>query len=262
MAEATTQAPPMVNSFCWYELNTKRVDDVKKFYKTVFGWTTTESSASDFKYHHWHDKDGIMFGGIMDTNGAQWGDVPSHWMSYISVADIGASVEKLKALGGNVCVPPMTIPGAGTFSVVNDPTGVTFSLIQLEDPKPIAPVIVWNECATKDAAKASDFYAKLLGWTMDAMPMGEGKTYIICKNQGEGQGGIEQSSGDSDASAGMPLWLNFIGTKQVDADAKKVEKAGGTIVVPPMDIPGNIGRFCVFADPGGAHIAIYQSAQQ
>jgi predicted enzyme related to lactoylglutathione lyase len=257
MPQTATQAPPATGSFCWFELNTKNVDAVKKFYGELCGWTTTPSQMP--VYHHWL-KDGVMFGGIMDTNSAEWGDVPSHWMTYVSVHDVDVKASQVTELGGNVCVPPTDIPTVGRFCVVNDPTGGTFSLISLTSPKPIAPVIAWNELMTRDSAKAKTFYTKLLGWKTEGMPMGGEAEYLICKNGEEMVGGIFQMSGPSFDNI-PPHWLNYIATRQVDADSKRVEKLGGKIVVPPTDIPNNIGRFCIFSDPGGGHIALYQSSQ-
>lgn len=263
-AASTSKAPfntltaPPPGSFCWYELNTRDVEKIRKFYGELCGWTTSPSQMDG--YHHWH-KDGAMFGGIMDINDPQWQGVPSHWMTYVRVKDADASAAKVTQLGGNVCVPPTDIPTVGRFCVINDPSGGTLSLIKLDDPKPIAPAMAWSELMTRGSAKARDFYGKLLGWTFDAMPMGGGTDYILCKNGETMLGGIMEMEGPQFENV-PPHWLNYIGTKQVDADSKKLEKLGGTIVVPPMDIPNNIGRFCVFSDPGGAHIALYQSYQR
>ena len=39
-----------------------------------------------------------------------------------------------------------------------------------------------------------------------------------------------------------------------DADAARAQQLGGTVLLPPMDIP--IGRFAVVADPAGAAFSI------
>jgi predicted enzyme related to lactoylglutathione lyase len=57
-------------------------------------------------------------------------------MSYVAVDKVDDSAEKIKELGGNVCVPPTDIPNVGRFCVVNDPTGATFSLIALKPWNP------------------------------------------------------------------------------------------------------------------------------
>jgi len=58
-----------------------------------------------------------------------WGDLPPHWIVYYHVYDIEKSVEKVKELGGTICIPPTPIEDFGRFCMLNDPCGVTFSLM-------------------------------------------------------------------------------------------------------------------------------------
>ncbi len=75
--------------------------------------------------------DGKHVGGIFKM-GTEFGQAPSHWMSYVAVDDVDASAAKVSELGGKVCVPPTDIPNTGRFCVINDPTGATISLITLK----------------------------------------------------------------------------------------------------------------------------------
>ena len=59
----------------------------------------------------------------------EWGELPSHWMIYFSVADCDAAAAKATELGGSVKVPPTDIPPVGRFSVIQDPQGAVFSII-------------------------------------------------------------------------------------------------------------------------------------
>ena len=72
--------------------------------------------------------------GGMYQMGEEYGDAPSHWMSYVAVDDVDESAKKVAELGGKVCVPPTDIPNVGRFSVITDPTGATFSMITLKNP--------------------------------------------------------------------------------------------------------------------------------
>jgi predicted enzyme related to lactoylglutathione lyase len=115
-------------SFVWNELMSKDAEAAVKFYKELFGWNT--------KQHTLHTgyqiiiKDGKEIGGIMQMD-AEFGDTPSHWLPYVSVGNVDETVEKVKQLGGTVCVPPTDIPSVGRFSVVSDPSGGTLSIITL-----------------------------------------------------------------------------------------------------------------------------------
>jgi predicted enzyme related to lactoylglutathione lyase len=63
---------------------------------------------------------------------AEFGDAPSHWMSYVAVTDVDATAQRVEELGGKICVPPTDIPKVGRFCVITDPTGATISLITLQ----------------------------------------------------------------------------------------------------------------------------------
>ncbi len=75
--------------------------------------------------------DGKHVGGIFKM-GAEFGQMPSHWMAYVAVEDVDAKAAQVAELGGKVCVPPTDIPNTGRFCVINDPTGATISLITLK----------------------------------------------------------------------------------------------------------------------------------
>jgi predicted enzyme related to lactoylglutathione lyase len=51
----------------------------------------------------------------------------------------------------------------------------------------------------------------------------------------------------------------YINVDDIDSVTKKVESAGGTVVMPPMDVM-TAGRMAVFQDPTGALISAWQPA--
>jgi predicted enzyme related to lactoylglutathione lyase len=112
----------------------------------------------------------------------------------------------------------------------------------------------WTELMTRDVAGAKKFYAEVLGWEMEDMPMGEGQPYVVLKAGGTGVGGM-MSMPESVPSQVPPHWAAYVTVEDVDATAKKAEQAGATIIVPPTDIP-NVGRFCTFQDPQGAVLSV------
>ena len=123
---------PKHGEICWRELNTQNLSTAIDFYKELFGWTFEPSklSPTDYREIHFGDK---PVGGAMEINegwGENWQQIPSAWMSYIAVDDIAESVEKIKQNGGGVCIAPFDAPGIGKISVVNDPSGIPFSVIQ------------------------------------------------------------------------------------------------------------------------------------
>jgi predicted enzyme related to lactoylglutathione lyase len=106
----------------------------------------------------------------------------------------------------------------------------------------------WNELATTDPKAALAYYTKLFGWTTEVMPM-PGMDYTIVKVGDSMIGGVMA------APAGAPTaWTPYVTVDDIDETAKLAVSLGGTICVPPTDIP-EVGRFAVMADPQGAVIA-------
>lgn len=128
-ATATTQEMPAHGTICWTELTTKDVETAKKFYSELLGWTMNRSAVAGVDYTEFQ-AGGRPIGGMFQMT-AEFGDAPSHWMSYVAVEDVDAAARRVEELGGKVCVPPTDIPNTGRFCVINDPTGATISLITL-----------------------------------------------------------------------------------------------------------------------------------
>ena len=131
MAEQTAPAHtmPATGTFCWNELATTDLAAAKKFYTELLGWTFKESQAAGMAYDE-VVVGGQHIGGIYQM-GTEFGNAPSHWMSYVAVDDVDARAKQAEELGGKVCVPPTDIPNVGRFCVINDPTGAALSLVKL-----------------------------------------------------------------------------------------------------------------------------------
>lgn len=123
---------PKHGEICWRELNTQNLSAAREFYRGLFGWKTEQSKLTEMQYEEIHFGEKAV-GGMMEINkdwGESWQKIPSHWMTYIAVDDIAETVEKIKTNGGGICIEPFDAPGVGKISVVNDPSGITFSVIQ------------------------------------------------------------------------------------------------------------------------------------
>lgn len=117
----------------WNELMTPDAETAKAFYKELFGWegeTSPIPGREDEEYTSLK-RDGQSIGGLMEMGtGEEWQGVPAHWMPYLTVEDCAAAQSKVEGLGGSVRVPATTIPGIGTFSVIADPSGGHFSVME------------------------------------------------------------------------------------------------------------------------------------
>jgi predicted enzyme related to lactoylglutathione lyase len=110
----------------------------------------------------------------------------------------------------------------------------------------------WNELMTHDVERAKRFYGNAIGWTFEAMPMGE-MTYWVAKVGDQSVGGIFVMKGPDFAN--MPeQWIPYVAVTDVDAWFKKSTAAGATEMRAPFDIP-MVGRMSILRAPGGAIIA-------
>jgi predicted enzyme related to lactoylglutathione lyase len=115
---------------------------------------------------------------------------------------------------------------------------------------------VWYELMTSDAAVSEAFYAKAVGWKPRKMDA-PGMTYTVFEAGGDGVGGMMALSQQMLDEGGKPGWTGYIAVDDVDAAAKAVQGAGGTIYMGPADIPG-VGRFAMAADPQGVGFALFK----
>jgi predicted enzyme related to lactoylglutathione lyase len=108
----------------------------------------------------------------------------------------------------------------------------------------------WNELNTHDSEKAKAFYRATVGWTFDAMPMGDAGTYWIAKQGETPAGGIFPLSDPMFATI-PDHWLSYLEVDDIDARVARVPAAGGMVMRPPFDIPG-VGRIAIVKDVNGA----------
>jgi len=121
------------NSLCWNELVTSDHVKAAEFYTKLFGWTTKgPDSGAPIQYTEFFN--GERAAGGMYEPPAEWGNVPSHWMPYISVADCDETAQKAQSLGAEIKAPPSDVPNVGRFATIQDPQGAVISIIKLNLP--------------------------------------------------------------------------------------------------------------------------------
>lgn len=131
---------------------------------------------------------------------------------------------------------------------------------QAESPEAVSGrAFPWHEVCTRSPEQAKHFYATVLGWTTTEMDMGHGFKYTMFHHHGVPVAGLLPMMGDEWEGV-PPHWMTYLRVPNCDEATAKAVSLGATVKVPPMDIPNNIGRFSVIADPTGAVISFYHSA--
>jgi uncharacterized protein len=116
---------------------------------------------------------------------------------------------------------------------------------------------VWVELMTPDVKAAIDFYTKVVGWS--TAPWGDAgapNPYIMWTAPTGPVGGVMAIGAELKARGVPPHWMSHVSTPDCDALVKKATALGGTVKMPPTDIP-EVGRFAVFGDPQGAVLSAF-----
>jgi predicted enzyme related to lactoylglutathione lyase len=109
----------------------------------------------------------------------------------------------------------------------------------------------WVDIGVPDISGAAAFYSALLGW--ETVDQGEeAGHYTMCELGGKPVAAIGPAM-----NPGPPAWMTYFTVAECDATAKAIEAAGGTVVVPPMDVM-DVGRMAVASDPTGGFFSIWE----
>lgn len=245
-----TQNPP--GQPVWYELIAEDADAAQAFYTRVVGWNAGDSGMPGMDYRILSAPDGEGVAGLM-PRGAGMPAVP-FWLVYFGTPDVDAAAAAVTAGGGAIHMPPSTMPGVGRMAMAADPHGALFYLMRGESDAPSTAFLtaqtarpghaVWNELTTPDQDAAMAFYGGVVGLRHEgAMPMGPLGDYRFVH-----AGDVPVGASMRPPPDGRAGWMPYFLVDDIDAGAGRVGDAGGTIVQPPVEIPGG-GYSLVAEDP-------------
>jgi hypothetical protein len=243
----------------WVDLGTADIDATRSFYEGLFGWETQvadDPAAGGYTMCTLGGKNVAGLGPLMSQ------DQPPAWTSYVSVASCDATVAKAKDAGGMVFVEPMDVLDVGRMAIFADPTGAVIAVWeprahQGADLVNEPGTFCWNELATRDVETAKKFYEAVFGWGSETNTFGPG-TYTEWKVGDRTVGGMMEM-GENMPPSVPPHWLVYFAVADCDATVEQAQKLGGSVFVPPIDIPP--GRFAVIADSQGAMLAVMKLAE-
>ncbi|MBL9148482.1 MAG: VOC family protein [Phycisphaerae bacterium] len=269
--------PVAPGMFCWFELTTRDVPNGSVFYREVLSAAAADAEAATQGVPLGHaDATGrpireyILFNvaghavaGLNPMDDAFPSDAASHWLPYIAVEDVDGVCTRVQSLGGCVSCGPSDI-AIGRFAVVRDPTGGVFALFcprpgATDGTSPVGPgAFVWCELVTRDVAVASEFYAKLLGWTPQFCRLGA-TSYIEMKAGARPVASVFEACADEDRSPAH--WCPYLCVADIERALAAAVRHGGQKLCEPMTLPGDgpaSGRYAGVTDPTGAHVALIE----
>ncbi|GAA3609812.1 VOC family protein [Kineosporia mesophila] len=111
---------------------------------------------------------------------------------------------------------------------------------------------IWFDLTTSDTARMSDFYAEVFGWTYEVTGEEFGR-YVMFQHQGRDVAGLMGKPSPEIPDA----WNIYLQSDDAAATAQKIAKAGGTVVIEPLDVR-DIGTFLFAQDTSGAFVGVWE----
>lgn len=114
---------------------------------------------------------------------------------------------------------------------------------------------VWFDLSTTDLEAAKSLYAELFGWSYQSFGEAMGH-YTMAFRDGRAAAAVApKMPGQED---GPVTWTVYFGVTDINAAVERVTAHGGSIMVPPMVIPGS-GHMAIAVDPEGAVFGLWQA---
>lgn len=124
---SSENAPEGEGSICWTELHSTDMEADLKWLSAALGVESESTPMPDGDYFMLKGESGPAGGAMSQrVDGA-----PAHWLSWVAVADVDATLERVTRHGGKGLTPIFEADKVGRMAVVADPTGGAFGIITL-----------------------------------------------------------------------------------------------------------------------------------
>ncbi len=110
--------------------------------------------------------------------------------------------------------------------------------------------VSWFQIQGPNGHALQQFYKSTFGWKMKPQP-GDGDAMMVDAEPGGMPGGVGTSHNH------QPSVAVYISVGDIDAVFGKIERGGGRMVMPKMDLPGGMGSIAGFTDPAGNWIGLW-----
>lgn len=238
-----------IGTVVWSELQTQEVAIMKDFYEELFHCTWHEVPLDDYiAYNIAMIKDEASIGIVQLPRMVADAGGQSFHIYYIAVENLEQMREKAISLGGHIVVNEITNDDIGRWSILLDPYGAAFCIIEAKGKATAARVKeqgrYWHhEVIAKDARATALFYGQLFDWKIEQVEADE-LAYYRAKNTDNKDIHIHFMPMDERLKAANinDFWLGFVYCNHVDALCQTAAQKGATILLDPTDIT-SIGRY-------------------
>ena len=117
--------------------------------------------------------------------------------------------------------------------------------------------INWFEIAVNDLDRATKFYETVFNISMEAMDMPgmQMRSFPADSMNGKAGGALVKSDMHKPSGTGSIIYLNA--NPDLSDPLSRVEKAGGKVIMPKMEISPEIGHMAFFTDTEGNTVAMH-----
>ena len=253
--DSTDAGQRLPGKFIWFDLATSGLEEQKRFYGSVFGWTFRSIGQTDDQYTLIINGDRAVAGmfAVPPTGNAGAGAL---WIGLISTDDLGKTLAAVKQAGGAVHLPQTTVPKRGTFALAIDPEGALFGLLRSDsgdppDERAAVGSFLWMDLFSEEPSEAGRFYQRLADYEINREAVKEGVDRLILSAFGKARAGIVPLPEEANRAG----WLPYIRVDDVAEALARVEAAGGVVMVSPQAdlLDGNLA---IFADPEGGVMGV------
>ena len=249
--------------FVWHDLMTTDRDSVIPYYRELLGWSLQSvdmgSELGTYQIIHAGDQ---QIGGFVDLDPDA--GIPSHWIGYVSVDDVGGAAKAAEEAGGTLRMAATDIPSVGSFAIIADPEGALVCPYRpiegrgTDAPTPADGRFCWDGLSARDPNRVGLFYSKVFGWsprlenTLEAPCSGvfladDREIAVIVSLPEEGPQ--------------RPVWLPFVQCSDLGDRVSDVARLGGSVWQIPIVLPTG-SRIAITADPSGALMGLMEKAEE
>jgi len=113
----------------------------------------------------------------------------------------------------------------------------------------------WFQIQGPNGSELVTFYKTIFGWKMQGAPGNANDMMMVSAEKDGIPGGVGTSHNH------QPSVAVYISVGDIDAVFGKIERAGGKMAMPKMDLPGGMGSVAGFTDPAGNWIGLWMPSK-
>lgn len=251
-----------VGKVIWTDLVTPDLNDAKRFYGALFGWTFRDVQGDS--HYALALLDDRPVAGLFQKPLTSIQTQQPTWLTFLAVRDVDAAQKATVQHGGKVVSPPHSYPQRGRQALLADPDGAVFEVLAAQGGDPpdylAAPgEWIWSSLLVKDPKQETAFYKALLGYDVYDLASEDGGAddgqHYILSTDDTARVGLNALPADSKRR--RPHWLNFVRVVDAAETTKKAVALGGRVLVEPR-IDRHGGQLAVLADPSGAPLGVME----